>query len=46
MIYTTCGDGKIELFKPVHDFGIDRKDVRILVSRSHCALIKNIETFI
>ena len=31
LIYTTCGDGKVELLKPADDFHKDRKDVRILV---------------
>ena len=30
-IYTPCGDGKVELLKPVDGFDKDRKDVRILV---------------
>ena len=30
-VYTTCGEGKVELFKPVDDFDKNRKDVRILV---------------
>ena len=30
-VYTPCGGGKVELFKPVDDFDKDRKDVRILV---------------
>ena len=30
-IYTTCGDGKVELFKPVDEFDNDGKDVRVLV---------------
>ena len=46
-IYTPCGDGKVELLKPVDDFDKDRKDLRILVwdkaAVEHCALIKNIE---
>ena len=49
-VYTPCGNGKIELFKPVDDFNKDRKDVRILVWSNgqieHCALIKNIETLL
>ena len=28
-IYTPCGDGKVEILKPVDDFDKDRKDVRI-----------------
>ena len=47
-VYTPCGGGKVELFRPVDDFDKDTKDVRILVSgdgtTEHCALIKNIET--
>ena len=47
-IYTPCGEGKVELFKPVDDFDKNGKDVRILVWSNgqieHCALIKNIET--
>ena len=49
-VYTPCGGGKIELFKPVDDFDKDRKDVRILVwgngLTEHCALSKNIESFL
>ena len=49
-VYTRCGGGKVELFKPFDDFDKDRKDVRILVWRDgtteHCALIKNIETLL
>ena len=30
-LYTPCGGGKVELFKPVDDFNKDRNDVRILV---------------
>ena len=49
-IYTPCGDGKVELLKPVDDFDKDRKNVRILVWEKaeveHCALIKNIETLL
>ena len=49
-VYTSCGEGKVELFKPVDDFNKDRKDVRILVwgngLTEHCALIKTIETLI
>ena len=49
-LYTPCGGGKVELFKPVDDFDKDRKDVRILVwgdgTTEHCALIKNIETLL
>ena len=47
-VYTPCGGGKVELFKPVDDFDEDGKDVRILVcgngTTAHCALIKNMET--
>ena len=49
-VYSPCGGGKVELFKPVDDFQKDRKDVRILVWSNGltelCALIKNIETLI
>ena len=49
-IYTPCGGGKVELFKPVDDIDKDRKDVRILVwgdgTVEHCALIKNIESLL
>ena len=49
-VYTPCGGGKVELFKPVGDFDKDRKYVRILVwgdgTTEHCALIKNIETLL
>ena len=49
-VYTPCGEGKVELFKPVDDFHKDRRDVRILVwgngTTEHCALTKNIETLI
>ena len=49
-VYTSCGGGKVELFKPVDDFDNDRKDVRILVwgdgTTEQCALIKNIETLL
>ena len=42
-LYTPCGGGKVELFKPVDDFNKDRNDVRILVwgdgTTKHCALI-------
>ena len=34
-VYTPCGEGKEELFKPVHDFDTNRKDVRILVWGNH-----------
>ena len=47
-IYTPCGDGKVELLKPVDDFDKDRKDVRILLWEKTgvelCALIKKLET--
>ena len=46
-VYTSCGGGKVELFKPVDDFDKDKKDVRLLVwgneLTEHCALIKNLE---
>ena len=49
-VYTPCGGGKVELFKPVDDFDKDRKDVRIMVwgdgTTEHCALFKNIETLL
>ena len=49
-LYTPCGGGKVELFKPVDDVDKDRKDVTILVwgdgTTEHCALIKNIETLL
>ena len=49
-VYTSCGGGKVELFKPVDDFDKDKKDIRILVrgdgTTEHCALIKNIETLL
>ena len=49
-LYTPCGGGKVELFKPVDEIDKDRKDVRILVWSNgqieHCALIKNIETLL
>ena len=49
-VYTPCGGGKVELFKPVDDFDKDRKDVRILVwgdgTTENCALIENIETLL
>ena len=49
-IYTPCGDGKVELPKPVDDFHKYGKDVRLLVWEKagveHCALIKNIETLL
>ena len=45
-VYTACGEGKVELFKPVDDFNKNRKDVRILVwgngQTEHGALIENI----
>ena len=49
-LYTPCGEGKVELFKPVDDLVKDRKHVRIVVwsngQKEHCALIKNIETLL
>ena len=49
-LYTPCGGGRVELFKPVDDFNKDRKDVRILVWSNgeieNYALIKNIETLL
>ena len=49
-VYTPCGGGKVELFKPADDFDKDKKDVRILVwgdgTTEHCALIKNLETLL
>ena len=49
-VYTPCGGGKLEMFKPMVDFDKDRKDVRILVwgngTTEHCALLKNIETLL
>ena len=40
-IYTSSGDGKVDLLKPVDNFDKDRKDVRILVWEKagveHCA---------
>ena len=49
-VYTPCGGGKVELFKPVDDFDKDREDFRILVwgngLTEHCALVKNIETLL
>ena len=49
-LYTPCGGGKVELFKPVDDFNKDRNDVRILVwgdgTTEHCAVIKNKETLL
>ena len=49
-VYTPCGGGRVELFKPVDDFDKDRKSVRILVwgdgTTEHCALIKNIESLL
>ena len=45
-VYTPCGGGKVELFKPVDDSDKDRKDAMILVwgdgTTEHCALIKNV----
>ena len=49
-LYTTSGEGEVELLKPMDDINEDRKDVRILVWSNgqieHCALIKNIETLL
>ena len=49
-VYTPCGGGKVELFKPVDDIDKDRKDVKILVwgngLTEHSALIKNKETLL
>ena len=49
-VYTHCGGGKVELFKPVDDFDKDKKDVRILVwgdgTAEHRALIQNIGTLL
>ena len=45
-VYTPCGEGNLELFKPVDDFDKDRKYVRILVWGNPCALIKNIENLL
>ena len=49
-VYTPCGGGKVELFKPGDDFDTDRKDVRMLVwgdgTTENCALIKNLETLL
>ena len=49
-VYTPCGGGKVELFKPMDGFDKNRKDVRILIwgkgLTEHCALIKNIETML
>ena len=49
-LYTPCGGGKVELFKPVDDFDKDIKDVRILVWGNGltelCALIKNTKTLL
>ena len=49
-VYTPCGGGKVEMFKPVDDFVKDRNDVRILFwgngLTEHCALVKNIETLL
>ena len=50
LIYTPCGEGKLELFEQMDDYNKYRKDVRILVwgkgLTGHCALIKTIETLI
>ena len=45
-VYTPCGEGKVELFKPVDDFVKGRNDVRILLWENHCALNKTIETLL
>ena len=49
-IYSSCGDGKVELLEAVDDFNKERKDVRILVwgngQKEHCALIKYMETLL
>ena len=49
-LYTPCGGGKVELFKPVDEFDKDIKDVRILVWGNGltelCALIKNTKTLL
>ena len=42
-LYILCGEGNVELFKPVDNFDKDRKDVRIQIWGKHCALIKNME---
>ena len=41
-----CGEGKVELSKPVDNFDKDRKDIRILIWRNHCRLIKNVENLL
>ena len=45
-VYTPCDEGHIELFKPLDGFDNDKKGVRILFWRNHCALIKTIETLL
>ena len=49
-VYTPCGEGNVELFKPVNDFIEYRKDVGILFwgkgLTEQCALIETIETLI
>ena len=49
-IYTPCGGGKVELFKPVDDFVKARKNVRTLVwgdgTTEHSALNEKIETLL
>ena len=53
-VYTPRGEGKVELFKPVDGFDKVRKNVRKIIwgnhgdtwSKTHCALIKNIETLL
>ena len=45
-VYKPCGERKVELLKPVGDFDKDRKDVRVLVRKTHSALIKNIENLL
>ena len=49
-VYTLCGEGKVDLFKPLDVFDKDRKNVRLLVWEiagvEHCAVIKNIGTLI
>ena len=49
-VYTTCGDGKVELLKSVNVFNRDQRNVSVLVLKNdgveHCALIKTTETLI
>ena len=49
-VYTPCGGGKVEIFKPADDSDKDLKDVRILAwgdgTTEHTVLIKNIETLL